>query len=326
MSLALRGRASQLAGQRALLVAGLAVLVFGVATALSGAAPNYSDWSAPVNLGPTVNSTASDNGPALSKDGLSLYFTSNRAAGFGGEDIWVSQRDSVDADWGTPVNLGATINTAAGESVPALSRDGHWMFFASDRAGGSGGTNIWASWRPQTHDDFGWQAPVNVGPNVNSGPAGAAGPSYFENDGGAPQLFFVSSRPGGLGSGDLYMSELQADGSWGPATALTELNSSANDARPTIRHDGLEIFFFSGRAGGRGGNDLWVATRDTVDAPWSTPDNVGAPVNTSADENRPGLSPDGETLMFSSNRSGGFGSTDLYMSTRTKEQGHGGDK
>jgi Tol biopolymer transport system component len=306
-----------------LLVAGASFLWYGIAVALPAAAPNYSDWSAPVNLGPTINTSFNENGPALSKDGLSLYFNSNRPGGFGGNDIWVSQRDSVDDEWGEPVNLGPTINTTSNEANAALSRDGHWMFFASFGAGGFGSEDIWASWRPRTHDDFGWQAPINLGPNINTA-LGEGSPGYFENDeaGAPPQLFFVSLRPGGLGSADLWMSELQADGSWGPATPITELNSSASDSRSSIRHDGLEIYLQSGRAGGLGGDDLWVATRDTVDAPWSTPVNVGAPVNTSAFDVRPYLSADGETLFFASDRPGGFGATDLYMTTREKAHGH----
>src|SRR5262245_37066212 len=93
---------------RMLLVAGAVALLVGVGAALTAAAPNYSDWSTPVNLGPTINTAAGEGGAALSKDGLSLYFESNRPGGFGGGgDIWVSQRESVDGDWGAPVNVGA---------------------------------------------------------------------------------------------------------------------------------------------------------------------------------------------------------------------------
>ena len=74
-----------------------------------------------------------DRGPAISKDGLSLYFASNRLDGFGGEDIYVSQRETRDDEWGPAVNLGPIINTTANEMVPAFSRDGHLMFFASNR-------------------------------------------------------------------------------------------------------------------------------------------------------------------------------------------------
>jgi hypothetical protein len=162
------------------------------------AAPVFSDWAAPVNLGPVVNSTSFDGGPGISKDGLSLYFQSNRPGGFGGMDIWVAQRPTVDAPWGAPVNLGSAINTNFADTVPTFSRDGHWMFFASTRPGGFGSNDIWASWRAHVHDDFGWQPPFNLGANINSA-FFDAGPTFFENDDvGVPLLFFTSSRPGGL--------------------------------------------------------------------------------------------------------------------------------
>lgn len=181
---------------------------------------------------------------------------------------------------------------------------------------------MWASWRANIHDDFGWQTPVNLGPNINSASNDQTG-TYFANDeGGAPQLFVSSDRPGGLGGSDLYESELQPDGSWGPLTDITGLSSTANDNGLSIRHDGLEIFFSSTRAGGLGGTDVWVATRDSGDAPWSTPVNLGLPVNTSANDETGSISSDGETLFFDSDRPGGSGGPDLYISTRTKERGN----
>ena len=74
-----------------------------------------------------------DRAPAISKDGLSLYFASNRLESFGGEDIYVSQRETRDSEWGPAMNLGPIINTTANEMVPAFSRDGHLLFFASNR-------------------------------------------------------------------------------------------------------------------------------------------------------------------------------------------------
>jgi hypothetical protein len=118
------------------------------------------------------------------------------------------------------------------------------------------------------------------------------------------------------------MSELQPDGSWGPASLIPELSSAGADNRPTVRHDGLEIFFYSSRVGGLGSNDLWVATRDTVDDPWSTPVNIGVPVNTTFSELHPYLSSDGETLFFGSSRPPAVtGAADLYVSTRSKAHG-----
>jgi hypothetical protein len=292
-----------------------------MATASFTLAQKYSDWSAPVNLGALVNSTASDQGPAISKDGLSLYITSNRAGGLGGFDMYVSQRASVDDPWSSPVNLGPTVNTAFDEGNQAFSRDGHYLFFQSKRPGGLGGVDLWVAYREHTHDDFDWQTPVNLGAAINS-PADDNGPTYFENeDDGPPLLYFGSLRAGGVGGADIYVSTQLADGSFGAATLVTELSSTANENRPSIRHDGLEIFFQSNRSGSIGGGDLWTATRaDTLD-PWSTPVNLGSPINSASVEQNAYLSSDGKTLLFSSDRAGGFGGLDLYVSTRTRLRG-----
>src|SRR5262245_44006080 len=68
------------------------------------AQPKYSNWSEPVNLGPVINTGFNDQHAALSKNGLSLYFTSNRPGGYGADDLWVSRRASVEDPWGAPQN------------------------------------------------------------------------------------------------------------------------------------------------------------------------------------------------------------------------------
>jgi hypothetical protein len=188
------------------------------------------------------------------------------------------------------------------------------MFFGSDRPGGFGLQDIYRSYRADVHDDFGWQTPTNLGAGVNSSADDNAS-SYFEN-GGHPQLFFGSGRIGGANR-NLFLSNLQADGTWGPATLISELNTSGSTQnRPTVRRDGLEIFFYSNRPGGLGSNDLWTATRASADAPWSTPVNLGSTVNTSGSETHPYLSEDAKTLVFASDRPGGVGNTDLHVITR----------
>lgn len=297
----------------------IGALVLVSAFTASPGAQRYSDWSEPINLGPLVNSTSMDRGPAISKDGLSLYFTSTRPGGVGGEDIYVSQRESRDGEWGPSMNLGPIINTADNEMVPAFSRDGHLLFFASNRPGGFGGLDIWVSRRDDTHDDFAWQPAENLGAGVNSASIDA-GPSYFENDElGVPQLYFNSNRPGGPGTANLYVSQQTADGSFGPAVLILELNSSGETSRASIRHDGREIFFNSNRPGSVHTFDLWVATRETVFDAWSEPINLGSPVNSGPLDVHPSISSDRETLFFASNRPNG-GPTDLYMSTRTKRR------
>jgi hypothetical protein len=276
-------------------------------------------------LGPVVNSEFEEFLPEISKDGLSLYFSSNRPGGFGGEDIWVSRRARRHAPWGPPMNLGPNVNTSFNERSPDLSPDGRLLFFATTRPGGFGAFDIWISRRARKRDDFGWQPPVNLGAGVNSA-AGDFGPAFLENDEiGTPNLFFASGRPGGVGGIDIYSSELLLNGSFGPAFPISELNTPQNDFRPTIRPNGLELFFDSNRPAppdviGIGARDLWVSTRETISGTWSTPANLGPIVNTEFNDTLPAVSSNGRTLILTSDRPGGFGGSDLYVSFRDDQE------
>ena len=292
-----------------------------MAILIQAAGPRYSDWSEPVNLGPVINSAFSDRHPAISKDGLNLYFTSNRPGGYGGDDIWISHRERVGDAWEPPQNLGPNINTGGTEYAPTFSRDGHWLFFISTRADGYGGEDIWASYREHTHDDFAWQPAVNLGPMINSA-YDDGGPTLVEDDdAGIVTLYFASNRPGGPGDFDIYTAVMNPDGSFGPPTLVPELSSPGRDTRTAIRHDGLELFLTSNRAGTVGTLDLWTSTRETTLEAWSAPANLGPIVNSTFNDGAPALSSDGETLFFYSNRSGGYGGNDLYMITRVKLHG-----
>jgi len=294
-------------------------LVVPLIVSYVSAAPQLSEWSAPVNLGASVNSAFDEGGPAISADGLSLYFQSSRPGGSGNSDIWVTRRESIEDAWGLPRSLPPNVNTTFNDLVPNLSRDGHYLYFASDRPGGSGSLDLWVSRRADTHDDFGavgWQPAVNLGSIVNTA-AIDAGPSYFANGEETPQLFLASDRPGGPGGLDIYVSEQNADGSFGPAVLVAELDTPVTDQAPDIRDDGLEMFIMSNRGAAIQGFDLWVSNRQTVFDPWSTPVNLGTVVNTAYVEGQPSLSADRRTLYFYSNRPGGRGGDDLYMTTRT---------
>jgi hypothetical protein len=312
------------------------VVFFGALAAHSVKAANqdfeaFSDWPSPVNLGPTLNTAAEESAPALSDDGRSLYFNRNpNLPDDNDEDLYVSHRGGPHEEWGDPVPL-ATINTPAfHERNATLSRDGLLLFFSSSRPGGLGGLDLYVSQRTNRHDDQGWSTPVNLGPAVNSA-AADVGPAYVEDEGGHTVLYFTSNRPApaGFGAADIYVSRLGADGSFSAATLVPELSSPSGDARPAIRADGLEVLLHSNRAGPppscpsdspdpSGGQDLWVSTRTSVADPWSCPVNLGSMPNSASNDLQAALTDDAETLFFSSNRPGGFGSDDLWMSKRER--------
>jgi Tol biopolymer transport system component len=269
-----------------------------------------SAWSQPTNLGSVVNSEFVDFTPEISPDGLSLYFGSDRPGSMSpAPDIWVSHRQTEASAWETPVNLGAVVNSPAADAAPNFSRDGHYLYFSSSRDGGLGMQDVWVSYRTNVHDDFAWRTPVNLGQNVNSD-AFDAGPAVLGDE-----LYFTSNRASGDPL-DVYRS-LTRGTSFLPAELVPELSSEGNDLRPTLRQDGQEILLSSDREGSLAGSqDIYSATRQGRGRAWSVPENLGSPVNTEATEQQPAVSDDGRTLFFASDRPGGNGDLDLWVSKR----------
>jgi Tol biopolymer transport system component len=161
-----------------------------------------SPWGKPVNLGPTVNSSAWDLSPRESADGLTLLFHSQRAGGYGGEDIWMSTRATKNDPWTAPVNLGPVVNNGANDGEAVLTPDGLTLFFNSDRPGGSGGYDLWVTTKPSIHDA--WRTPRNLGPSVNS--RATEWCSSISSDGST--LYFASDRPMEWGSCSIYQTTI----------------------------------------------------------------------------------------------------------------------
>lgn len=282
-----------------------------------------SEWSEPVPLGAPVNSpTANDQGPALSSDGLSLYFCSNRQPGSLGNDLWVSRRASEAEAWSTPVSLGPDVNSSGGDCGPSLSEDGLLLFFTSNRGGGA--NDIYMTSRTDPTDDLSWGTPVRLGPDVNTA-AFEFSPfiTRFRDDdcddddvvcaGPYAELHFERG-PSNVAT-DIFVVTIDAQGATlGPAVAVPELNSSAADGRPTVRFDGKEIIIHSNRDG-RGGNfDLFVSTRRSRNHAWSTPVPIDELNASPMHEIHPYLSRDARTVVFVR---GQRLANDIWMSTRT---------
>jgi hypothetical protein len=332
---------------KSLLIA-MAIAILMAATTAS--AQEFGPWSTPVNMGPVINSSFDDMHPSLSKDGLSLYFSSNRP-GVGGLDLWVAQRDSLDSPWQSPQNL-TMLNTPYDDHAPNLTMDGHWLFFYSTRPGGCNGgqrTELWAAHRHNKRDDFGWESPINLGCTLNAAGADNGGPGHWEDEEtGTQYLYFARNyTPANANGFSIYVSTCTADlGAcnqkqlWNVPVPVAELNSPGfRNTKTAIRHrDGLEIIVTSNRTGTMGGLDLWVATRASTQDPWQLPINLNLDnqdkctklgidpgscptVNTAANEGAATLSWDGQTMLLYSNRAGGLGGNDLYISTRRKLRG-----
>ncbi len=265
----------------------------------------------PANLGPAINSPYDESVPSISPDGLSLLFVSDRPGGCGALDLWVTKRVTTNDPWSTPVNLGPPVNGPYNDGVASLTGDGLSLLFVSERPGGSGGADIWASTR-RTADDP-WGTPQELGPPVN-GPIHDWGPSISAD---GLSLFFDSSRPGGLGGSDIWVTKrATASHPWDEPTNLgAPVNSPATDGAASISADGLTLFFISGRPGGFGQEDIWITRRATISAPWRPPINLGPNINTPYREGDPRISADGLELYFDdvqTPRPGGIGGSDLW--------------
>jgi len=125
---------------------------------------NGKDWETPFNLGETVNSTSWDSQPAISPDGNTLYFVSNRPGGLGGYDIWKTAL-GTDGNWGKPENLGPDVNTPYNENTPFIHPDGKTLYFSSDGWPGMGNMDIFYS-RMQGNGQ--WGKPINMGYPINT--------------------------------------------------------------------------------------------------------------------------------------------------------------
>jgi len=167
------------------------------------------DWDQPMNLGPIVNSAYNERWPSISRDGLELYFCSNRLGGEGERDIWVTKRATRDSDWTDPVNLGQQVNSVASDDGTCLSSDGLVLFFDSRRPGGYGSWDLYMSKRASRSDP--WEVAINLGPVVNT--PGLEEVAHISADGST--LYFDSDRPGGYGGHDIWQV---------PITPIVDLN------------------------------------------------------------------------------------------------------
>lgn len=266
-------------------------------------------WETPINLGETINTIHNDWYPVLAQDGSFMIFVSDRPEGLGGVDIWITYWTGT--EWGTPQNLGINVNTSYLESAPFLAEDDTKLYFLSMDPSGQGDGDIW-------YCDLTGGVP---GPKMNMGMS-INGP-YFEccpvisHDGS--RCYFSSTRPGGLGEHDIWISEWDGSG-WGtPFSAGTAVNTTGSECLRWISDSDTEVVFVSTGPGGYGFADLYFASTSGDSLGPKT--NFGPVINTFYAELGPGFLGNegviGGTMFFGSGRPGGFGQWDIWYSLDT---------
>jgi hypothetical protein len=210
------------------------------------------------------------------------------------------------AAFGTPVPLD-DFNTAANDDAVFLSDDLLTALLSSDRPGGSGGYDLWVAVRSDTQARFSAPTPV---PSVNS--ADDERQPVLSSD--SLHIYFMSNH-GSSGYRIVEATRNSVTGGFAPPAAVAGLASGAGDISPWLSTDGMQIYFGSGRAGGLGGNDIYVA--DLSPAGASNPVDL-APVNSTADDASAVLSRDGLTLYFASKRvsAASRGNDDIWVTRR----------
>ncbi|MEL7120639.1 MAG: OmpA family protein [Bacteroidota bacterium] len=182
-------------------------------------------WSTPKNIGTPINTSAWESQPALSADGKTLYFTSNRKGGLGGYDIWVSRRLNA-SQWSQPENLGDLINTSSDDEAPFLHPDGSTLFFMSKGHPGMGGFDLFFSKRKgQT-----WSEPTNLGYPINTSANEAAISVSLDGK----SAFFASDKYNERDDLDLYTFELPVAIRPKPVTYVEGFISEAVSGRKLI--------------------------------------------------------------------------------------------
>ncbi len=201
-----------------------------------------NSWSGRASAGAPLNTPDNEGAHTMTADGKTLYFTAcNRRDGKGMCDIYRSEWRGD--RWGEPQNLGSPVNSRYSEKHPTISADGRMLLFTSNRPGGKGSFDIWASVR----EAGGWGTPVNLGDSVNTG--GLEQSPFLHPDGRS--LYFSSTGWPGMGQGDLFLSRLDGDHHWSrPVNLGYPLNTYNDEIGLTVNARGNTAYFASDR--GRG--------------------------------------------------------------------------
>lgn len=249
-------------------------------------------WSAPAKVPAASSATLNEDDSTLSHDGLQLVFAIANAQDGNRKDLYLAKRATTSAAFMTSMKLPFSA-TGSSEETPRFSTDDLTLYFASDRAGGAGGLDIYKATRPTTASMV-WSAPAAV-----VGPNSAAAEKWFMPCGATNDYVVIVG--GGIAAGTLPNAPV----------LVTELDSPTSETGPYLDDTCTTIYFASPRSGT---SAIWTAHRATIGAPWSTPVMITDFATLGGAQEDPFVSADQRTFVFAATLTGG--TKDVYISTR----------
>ncbi|MBI3135685.1 MAG: OmpA family protein [Bacteroidetes bacterium] len=261
------------------------------------------------NVGNQINSEYPDYAPVISTDEAIMIFTTRRPEtedmAFGGyfEDLYVSKR--TDGVWSKATPIGKPVNVRGQhDATIGLSPDGHTLYVYNDDRGNG---DIYES----VDEDGAWTQPKLMEKTINTD--GHEPDASLTFDG--KRLYFTSDKPGGIGGHDIYYSDWDDEKQrWGDAVNVGNVLNTPYEERSVFIHpDGETMYFASKGHNTMGGYDLFYSK--LVNGAWTTPVNLGPPLNTPDDDVQLVVAGNGRFGYCSSYRSGGYGEKDIYVIT-----------
>lgn len=259
----------------------------------------------PENLGQGVNTPDDESMPSLTADGKYLYFTRHFGQGiYQDEDIFMSI--NTGSGFAAASGISSAINTEQYiEGAQNVSANGKYLFFTgSGRPDAIGSADIYMSRKVGEI----WERANNLGGPINT--PGYETQPCISADG--KKLYYAGIRATGFGGTDIWVSDLNPDGTWGQPKNLGEnVNTMYDEMRPFIHPDGKTLYFSSRGHKGMGNFDIYVS-RFQPDGTWGKPENLGYPINTSGDELGIYVTADGNTAFYASEQKDSYGQMDIY--------------
>lgn len=208
-------------------------------------------WQKRNNLGAPINTPANEGAQCISPDGQFLFYTlCNSPGGMGRCDIYFSIKEGN--HWGIPKNVGPPVNSKYWDSQPSLSSDGNTLYFVSNRPGGKGEKDIWAS---TLNKEGYWGNPINLGDSINTAESDMSPFIHPDNQ----TLYFASEGHPGMGKHDIFYARMKKDGSFGkPVNIGYPINTTGDEFSLIVNSKGNQAYYSSSdRNDGYGKLDLY---------------------------------------------------------------------